>query len=88
MSGHKSSQYYEYLLFGSVSEKDLPPLLHRLRGLCDFSTTGGISYVDRELAFKIGEGKPPYGRGRGLERSSEAAHYLPHCYIGVKCLFQ
>ena len=68
MSGHKSSQqqYYEYLLFGSVSEKDCPALLHRLRGLCDFATTGGVSYVDRELAFKIGEGKP-LRRGRGLD---------------------
>ena len=63
MAGHKSSQYYEYLLFGSVSEKDLSPLLHRLRGLCDSATTGGISYVDRELAFKIGEGKPPTAGG-------------------------
>ena len=68
MSGLKSSQYYEYLLFGSVSEKDIPALLHRLRGLCDFATTGGISYVDRELAFKIGEGKPPQRQGAWLRR--------------------
>ena len=55
--GHKSAQpqCYEYLLFGSVSEKGLHALLHRLRGLCDFATTGGVPFVDRELAFRIGE---------------------------------
>jgi len=59
MSGHKSAQQqcYEYLLFGSVSEKALPALLHRLRGLCDFATTGGVQFTDRELAFRIGEGE-------------------------------
>lgn len=51
----KSSQHqYEYLLFGSVQETDLEPLLHRLRGLCDYATTGGIPFTDRELVYKIG----------------------------------
>jgi len=63
MSGHKSAQQhqqcYEYLLFGSVSEKALHALLHRLRGLCDFATTGGVQFTDRELAFRIGEGGNP-----------------------------
>ena len=62
----KSSQHqYEYLLFGSVSDSDVAPLLHRLRGLCDYATTGGVPFTDRELTYKIGEcgGR---GNGRGL----------------------
>ena len=56
MAGHKSGQQQiEHLLFGSVSEDELKPLLDRLRGLCDFATTGGIPFTDREIAYKIGE---------------------------------
>jgi hypothetical protein len=55
MAGHKSSQQQiEHLLFGSVSEEELKPLLDRLRGLCDFATTGGVPFMDREIAYKIG----------------------------------
>ena len=55
MAGHKSSQQQiEHLLFGSVSEEELKPLLDRLRGLCDFSTVGGVPFTDREIAYKIG----------------------------------
>ena len=55
MAGHKSSQQQiEHLLFGSVSEEELKPLLDRLRGLCDFATTGGVPFTDREIAYKIG----------------------------------
>ena len=50
----KSSQY-EYLLFGSVTDSELPSLLHRLRGLCDYATGGGIPFVDREIGYKIGD---------------------------------
>jgi len=45
---------YEFILFGSVSETELPSLLHRLRGLCEFSTCGGIQFTDKELTYKIG----------------------------------
>ena len=45
---------YEHLLYGSVTESNLPTLLHRLRGLCDFATQGGIPFSDREIALKIG----------------------------------
>ena len=55
MAGHKlSQQQIEHLLFGSVSEEELKPLLDRLRGLCDFATTGGVPFTDREIAYKIG----------------------------------
>ena len=50
----KSSQY-EYLLFGSVTDSELHSLLHRLRGLCDYATGGGIPFVDREIGYKIGD---------------------------------
>lgn len=56
MAGHKSGQQQiEHLLFGSVSEEELKPLLDRLRGLCDFATTGGVPFIDREIAYKIGK---------------------------------
>lgn len=50
----KSSQY-EHLLFGSVTESELPSLMHRLRGLCDYATRGGVPFVDREIGYKIGD---------------------------------
>ena len=53
--GGSHQQQYEFLLFGSVSEADVKALLHRLRGLCDFATTGGVSFTDREITYKIGE---------------------------------
>lgn len=49
-----SKPSYEHLLFGSVTEAELSPLLHRLRGLCDYATTGGIPFLDREVGYKIG----------------------------------
>ena len=52
-SAHVHPQQYEYLLFGSVSEANLPALLHRLRGLCDYSSSGGVPFTDREITFKI-----------------------------------
>ena len=48
-------QQYEYLLFGSVQERDVPALLQRLRGLCDYATTGGIPFSDKEITYKIGK---------------------------------
>ena len=50
----KSSQQYEHLLFGSVADAELTQLLDRLRGLCDYATAGGITFVDREIGYKIG----------------------------------
>ena len=50
-----NQQLYEFLLFGSVSETELTSLLHRLRGLCDFATCGGIEFCDKEQTFKIGQ---------------------------------
>ncbi len=47
-------QQYEFLLFGNVSEADVTALLHRLRGLCDYATTGGVAFTDREITYKIG----------------------------------
>ena len=47
-------QQHEFLLYGSVSETNLPTLLHRLRGLCDFATNGGTPFTDREIILKIG----------------------------------
>ena len=47
-------QQCEHLLYGSVTESNLPALLHRLRGLCDFATEGGNPFKDREIALKIG----------------------------------
>ncbi len=47
-------QQYEHLLFGSVTDAELSPLLHRLRGLCDYATAGGLPFVDREIGYKIG----------------------------------
>lgn len=52
-STHVHSQQYEHLLFGSVSEANLPALLHRLCGLCDYSSSGGVPFTDREITFKI-----------------------------------
>ncbi len=49
-----NQQLYEFLLFGSVSESELPSLLHRLRGLADFATCGGIAFTDKEQTYKIG----------------------------------
>ncbi len=48
-------QQYEHLLFGSVTVAELSPLLHRLRGLCEYATGGGIPFVDREIGYKIGD---------------------------------
>ncbi len=56
-------QQYEFLLFGSVSEGDVKALLHRLRGLCDFATTGGVAFTDREITYKIGDSVFISGRG-------------------------
>lgn len=50
----RSGQQYEHLLFGSVAENDVSSLLHRLRGLSDHATGGGIPFVDREIGYKIG----------------------------------
>ena len=49
-----TAQQYEHLLFGSVTEANLQALLHRLRGLCDSATEGGIEFCDREITYKIG----------------------------------
>ena len=49
-----NQQLYEFLLFGSVSDSELPSLLHRLRGLADFATCGGIAFIDKEQTYKIG----------------------------------
>ena len=51
----QQQQHYEHLLFGTVTEAEFNPLLHRLRGLCDYATSGGIPFVDRELGYKIGK---------------------------------
>jgi mediator of RNA polymerase II transcription subunit 18 len=51
-------QQYEFLLYGAVSQINLPTLLHRLRGLCDFATSGGIPFTDREIVLKIGSDPP------------------------------
>lgn len=53
-SARALGQQYEYLLYGSVSEANLAALLHRLRGLCDFATSGGTAFSDREIVLKIG----------------------------------
>lgn len=50
----KTQQQYEHLLFGSVTDAELNPLLHRLRGLCDYATAGGVPFTDREIGYKIG----------------------------------
>ena len=54
MSNKASQHHYEHLLFGCVTEVELQPLLHRLRGLCDYATTGGVPFLDREVGYKIG----------------------------------
>ena len=54
MSNKASQHHYEHLLFGCVTEAELQPLLHRLRGLCDYATTGGVPFLDREVGYKIG----------------------------------
>ncbi|XP_064384123.1 mediator of RNA polymerase II transcription subunit 18-like [Halichondria panicea] len=48
-----NQQLYEFLLVGSVSDSELPSLLHRLRGLADFATCGGIAFIDKEQTYKI-----------------------------------
>lgn len=55
-TGLKGQQQNEYLLFGSVSDAHHGALLHRLRGLCDFATTGGVPFCDRELTYQISAG--------------------------------
>ena len=50
-----SGQSYEYVLYGSVSPANHSALLHRLRGLCTGATTGGASFTDREITYKIGQ---------------------------------
>lgn len=50
-----SGQSYEYVLYGSVSPANHVALLHRLRGLCAGATTGGTSFADREITYKIGQ---------------------------------
>lgn len=40
-------------MFGSVAEANLQALLHRLRGLCDNATEGGLEFCDREITYKI-----------------------------------
>ena len=54
MSAKSGQQHNEQLLFGSVTEAELPSLLDRLRGLCDYATSGGIPFLDRELCYRIG----------------------------------
>ena len=55
MIASKANQHhYEHLLFGCVTEGELQPLLHRLRGLCDYATTGGVPFLEREVGYKIG----------------------------------
>ncbi len=44
----------EHILYGSVTETNLPVLFHRLRGLCDYATEGGIPFSDREITLRIG----------------------------------
>ena len=62
MAAKPSGQSYEYVLYGSVSAANHPALLHRLRGLCTGATTGGITFKDREITYKIGQSLT---RGRG-----------------------
>lgn len=43
----------EYLLQGSVVDKSVEVLLHRLRGLCDNVDSGPESFNDHEMCFSI-----------------------------------
>ena len=54
MATKPSGQSYEYVLYGSVSPANHAALLHRLRGLCTGATTGGSTFTDREITYKIG----------------------------------
>jgi mediator of RNA polymerase II transcription subunit 18 len=56
MATKPSGQSYEYVLYGSVSPANHAALLHRLRGLCTGATTGGSSFTDREITYKIEAG--------------------------------
>lgn len=56
MAAKLSGQSYEYVLYGSVSPANHSALLHRLRGLCTGATTGGVSFTDREITYKIEAG--------------------------------
>lgn len=47
-------QQYEYLLFGSVTDGNVSTLLHRLRGLCDYASSGGTPFTDKEIVLKSG----------------------------------
>lgn len=43
----------EYLLQGSVVDKSVEVLLHRLRGLCDNVDSGPETFSDHEMSFSI-----------------------------------
>jgi len=43
----------EYLLQGSVVDKSVEVLLHRLRGLCDNVDSGPETFSDHEMCFSI-----------------------------------
>ena len=43
----------EYLLQGSVLDKAVEVLLHRLRGLCDNVDSGPEPFQDHEMCFTI-----------------------------------
>ena len=62
-------QQCEHLLYGSVTETNLPVLFHRLRGLCDYATEGGISFTDREITLRIG------GRGENYDKNIIIINY-------------
>lgn len=85
MAGHKSAQQQiEHLLFGSVSEEELKPLLDRLRGLCDYATSGGVTFTDREIAYKIGTIKfAQLSRGKEIGRSLHKFLILTPQRLGV-----
>ena len=79
MAVKPSGQSYEYVLYGSVSPANHPALLHRLRGLCTGATTGGVSFTDREITYKIGRHTSNfflvnyfYCRGRAVQCQTES----------------
>ena len=77
-----TAQLYEHLLFGSVTEANLQALLHRLRGLCDGATEGGIEFCDREITYKIG----PYITRKpltGVRCTSRALNFLEATGVGA-----
>ena len=47
-------QHCEHVLYGCVTEANLPVIFHRLRGLCDYATEGGIPFSDREIILRLG----------------------------------